>query len=48
MYKTSASALNALKTDVYMVLKVGHLGNTCKILKCGAGEGWRRSFEPIV
>jgi len=21
---------------------------TVSILKCGAGEGWRRSFEPIV
>ena len=30
-----------------MVLKLGHFGqqirNTWKVLKCGAGEGWRRS-----
>ena len=30
-----------------MVLKLGHFGQqiryTWKILKCGAGEGWRRS-----
>jgi hypothetical protein len=35
-----------------MVLKLGHLGkkirNTLKVLKCGAGEGWRRSVGPIV
>jgi hypothetical protein len=44
-----ASALNALKNDVLSdVLKVGHVGNTCKVLKCGSGEGWRRSVEPIV
>jgi hypothetical protein len=28
-----------------MMLKLGHFGkyirNTCKVLKCGAGEGWR-------
>jgi len=22
--------------------------NTCKVLKCGAGEGWRRSVGPIM
>jgi hypothetical protein len=35
-----------------MVLKFGHFGkyiiNTWKVLKCGAGEGWRRSVGPIV
>ena len=35
-----------------MVLKIGHFGkcirNTWKVLKCGAGEGWRRSVGPIV
>jgi hypothetical protein len=34
------------------VLKLGHFGtqisNTWKVLKCGAGEGWRRSVGPIV
>jgi hypothetical protein len=29
-----------------MVLKLGHFGkeirNTLKVLKCGAGKGWRR------
>jgi hypothetical protein len=32
---------------LYMVLKFGrfgqHIGNTWKVLKRGAGEGWRRS-----
>ena len=35
-----------------MVLKLGRFGqqirNTWKVLKCGAGEGWRRSAGPIV
>jgi hypothetical protein len=35
-----------------MVLKLGHLGkqirNTCKVLKCGDGEEWKRSVAPIV
>ena len=35
-----------------MVLKLGRFGqqirNTWKDLKCGAGEGWRRSVGPIV
>jgi hypothetical protein len=35
-----------------MVLKPGdfseQIRNTWKVLKCGAGEGWRRSFGPIV
>jgi len=34
-----------------MVLKTGHFGkysrNTLKVLKCGAGEGWRE-VVPIV
>jgi hypothetical protein len=33
-------------------LKLGHFGkcirNTSKVLKCGAGEEWRRSVGPIV
>jgi hypothetical protein len=33
-----------------MVLKLGCFGqqirNTRKILKCGVGEGWRKSFGP--
>jgi len=33
-------------------LKLGHFGqqirNTWKVLKCGAGEGWRRSVGPIT
>jgi len=33
-----------LKTEYYAKF----VGNTWKILKCGAGEGWRRSFGPIV
>ena len=35
-----------------MVLKLGRVGqqirNTWKVLKCGAGEGWRRSVGPIM
>jgi len=35
-----------------MVLKLGHFGqqirNTWKVVKCGAGEGWRRSAGPIM
>jgi hypothetical protein len=35
-----------------MVLKLGRFGqqirNNCKVLKCGAGEGWRRSVGPIM
>jgi hypothetical protein len=35
-----------------VVLKLGHFGenirNTWKVLKRGAGEGWRRSVGPIV
>jgi hypothetical protein len=36
----------------FKVLKIGSLGilitNTLKVLKCGAGEGWRRQIGPIV
>jgi len=35
-----------------MVLKIGRIGpyirNTWNVLKCGAGEGWRRTVGPIV
>jgi len=35
-----------------MVLKLGHFGqqirNTWKVLKCGAGEGWKRSVGLIM
>jgi hypothetical protein len=35
-----------------MVLKIGRFGqqirNTCKVLKCGVGEGWRKSAGPIM
>jgi len=35
-----------------MVLKLGLFGqqirNNRKVLKCGAGEGWRRSVGPIM
>jgi hypothetical protein len=31
------------------MLKIGYfrqyIGNTCKVLKCGAGEGWRILFR---
>jgi hypothetical protein len=34
-----------------MVIKLGYstkqIRNTWKVLKCGAGEGWRRSAAPI-
>ena len=36
----------------FMVLKLGRFGqqirNTWKVLKCGAGEGWKRSVGPIM
>jgi hypothetical protein len=36
---------------MFYELKLGHfgkqIGNTWEGLKCGAGEGWRRSVEPI-
>jgi hypothetical protein len=35
-----------------MVLKLGHfrkyISNTWKVLKCGAGEGWKRLGGPIM
>jgi len=35
-----------------MVLKLGRFGqkirNTWKVLKCGVGEGWKRSVELIM
>jgi len=35
-----------------MVLKIGLFGkyirNTWKVLKCGAGEGWKRSVGPVL
>jgi hypothetical protein len=37
-----------------MLLKLEHFGKqirntrTLKVLKCGAGEGWRKSVGPIV
>jgi hypothetical protein len=35
-----------------MVLKLGNfgkkIGNTLKVLKCGAAEEWLRSFGPII
>jgi hypothetical protein len=37
---------------VCVVPKLGHFGkyirNNWKVLKCGAGEGWRRSVGPIM
>jgi len=33
----------------FMVLKPGYFGreirSTCKVLKCGAGEGWRKLLD---
>jgi hypothetical protein len=35
-----------------MVLRVGHfrkyIRNIWRVLKCGAGKGWRGSLEPIM
>jgi hypothetical protein len=35
-----------------MALKLGRFGqyirNTWKVLKCGVGDGWKRSFELIM
>jgi hypothetical protein len=37
---------------LFTVLKIGQFGkyiiNSWTVLKCGAGEGWRRLFGPIV
>jgi hypothetical protein len=37
---------------IAVVMKPGHFGkwirNTWKGLKCGAGEGWKKSDGPIV
>jgi len=34
------------------IIKLGRFGqqirNTWKVLKCGTGEGWRRSVGPIM
>jgi hypothetical protein len=42
----------AFGTWLSMVLKLGRFGkqirNTWKVLKCGVGEGWRRSVGPIM
>jgi hypothetical protein len=38
--------------NLCMVLKIGHNGkcirNTWKVLKCRAGEGWKKSVGPVV
>jgi hypothetical protein len=49
-FKDGTSKLLYLKHSC-MVLKTGHFGktrNTLKVLKCGAGEEWRRSVGPIM
>jgi hypothetical protein len=35
-------------TGHFMLPERGHFTNTCKVLKCGAGEGWGRLYGPIV
>jgi len=41
-----------IKCYICMILKLGRFGqqirNTWKVLKYGAGEGWRRSVRPIM
>jgi len=41
-----------IRNMVCMVLKLGLLGtyvrNTCIVLKCDVGRGWRRSVGPIT
>jgi len=41
-----------VKCYVFMVLKLGRFGqwirNTWKVLKCGAGGGWKRSVGLIM
>jgi hypothetical protein len=29
------------------VLKLGHFGNTRRVLKCGAGERWKKLYGPM-
>jgi len=40
------------EASLCVVLDLGYfgkkIGNTSKVLKCGAGEGWRRSVGSIV
>jgi hypothetical protein len=38
--------LNIKECVIYMLWE--HIRNTWKVLKCGAGEGWRRSVGPIM
>jgi hypothetical protein len=46
------SPLEIVIAYLFMIPKLGHFGkairNTWKVLKCGAGEGWRRSVGPIM
>ena len=41
-----------LRLELCMVLKLGRseqqIRNTWEVLKCGAGEEWRRSVGPIM
>ena len=49
--KKESSKVATFVAQLCLVLKLGHCGkqirNTWKVLKCGAGEGWR-SVGPIV
>jgi hypothetical protein len=46
-FKEETDEMLHLEHSFCMVLKLGHYGkemrSTLKVLKCGAGEGWRRS-----
>jgi hypothetical protein len=51
-YTIAECTVNTFGAWLCMVLKLGRfgqqIGNTWKVLKCGAAEGWRRSIGPII
>jgi hypothetical protein len=50
-FKEVTSKVLHLEHSFVWYCNLGHFGklrNTWKVLKCGAGEGWRRSFGPIA
>jgi len=51
IFKEETSESLYLEHRFCMVLKIGHFGqysrNTLKVLKCGAGEGWRSVVQIV-
>jgi hypothetical protein len=52
MYSVMIFRIRFMTTYLLFVIFTWRFGqqirNTCKVLKCGAGEGWRRSVGPIT